>query len=143
MQRRQGRVRRDRHGFGQIDGPSVESAHHAHHRHPGLGITGPDRGLQGAGPTPARQQRAMQIDAAMGGPVEHVLAQQFAIRHDHRQIAVQAGIHSRAFEGVGLPHGQAEAERGDLHRGRSQAMATPGGPVRLSNDAGHGRARRE
>jgi len=81
----------DRQRAGQQHRAGIEARIHLHDRDAGLSITSLDRPLDRGGPTPAGQQRRVDIDATETRHLQHDLRQDQAIGGDHHQICLEPG----------------------------------------------------
>jgi hypothetical protein len=109
--------------------PRIEAFLHLHHHDAGLPITRHHRPLDRRRAAPARQQRTMQIEAAMFGRVEHWLGQQQAIGHHHRQLGSVTGkddLLGLALERPRREHRNAETFRRQMHRRLALLLPAPG-----------------
>ena len=80
----------DRRALGHQHRAGVEAFFHAHDHDAGFRIARHDRALDRRGAAPARQQRAMQIEAAELRRIEDRLRQQQSIGDDDRRIECRA-----------------------------------------------------
>ena len=126
----------------------VQSRIHLHDGDAGLGIAGLDRAVDGGGPTPARQQRAVDVEAAQARQVQRPLLQDQAIGGHHHHVGGggEQGV-ARSGRLVGILAIQAQAVRlahrdavllRQLLDGRGlQLHAATGRAVRLGEHDGH------
>ena len=80
-----GQIRRAEHRAG------VDPGIHPHDADAGLDVAGEDGRGDGRGPAPARQHRAVDVDAPEPGQVEHLLRQDQAVGRDHDHVRREAG----------------------------------------------------
>ena len=115
----------------------VHARVHLERRDPGHGLAAHDRPLDRRGAAVARQQRAVDVDRAAPGCVEHGLRQDLAERGDDRHVGAERA------QALG-PLGIAQARRlqdpepgfqgARLHRWRGQTLSAMGRPVGLRDD---------
>ena len=72
------------------DGAGVEPLVHPHRRHPGPRVAGGDGGLDRRGAAPARQQRGVEVDAAVARQVEQRAREDLAEGDDHGDVGRRA-----------------------------------------------------
>ena len=84
------RVGSDGDPLGQGDRAGVEAGLHAHDHDPGLRVAGHDRPLDRGGAAPARQQRGVQVEAAVPGYGEEGARQDLTIGNDHDDVGRSA-----------------------------------------------------
>ena len=116
----------------------VEPRLHLHDADAGLGVARQDRAVDRRGPAPARQERGVDVEAAVARRVEHRLRQDQAIGDDHarcRRRAPRSRPAPRACAGSrgGAPAGP--APRPGLDGRRAVLLAATGGARRLGVDA--------
>jgi len=70
----------------QQHGTGIEPGLHLHDAHAGHGIAGQDGALDGRRAAPARQERRVDVEAAVARHVEHRLGQQQAVGSDHHDV---------------------------------------------------------
>jgi hypothetical protein len=80
----------NRHFIDEADGAGVESLVHAHDHDAGARIAGHHRSLDGSGAAPARQQRAMKVEAATDRRFQHGTGKDEAVGDDHSKLG---GVH--------------------------------------------------
>ena len=79
----------DGQGFAEQHGAGIEPGFHLHDGVAGFRVAGGDGPLNRGGPTPARQQRAVHVQAAQAGDVQHRLGNDQPIGHYHQGIQIQ------------------------------------------------------
>ncbi len=142
MQQAGGVVEGDGLALGQQHVAGVQARVHLHDGDARLGIAGLDRAMDGRGAAPARQQRAVDVQAAQARQVQHPLRQDQSIGRDHQHVragAVQRGAAGLGFLGelavqaqaARLRHREAQFQRKLLDRRRAQLHAAPGRAVGL------------
>jgi hypothetical protein len=130
----------DRDRVPRHDGPGVEPGVHAHHADPGLGVARQDGALDGRRTAPARQQRRVNVEAAVARMIEHGLRQDEAVGRDHHDVR-RDGQQRRLLLGAAEPfrlvnrHAMAGGEA--LDRARRQMLAAASGPVGLGEHQRH------
>ena len=94
----------DRDAFGHRHVAGVEACVHLHHHHAALGVTGHDGAVDRRGPAPARQQRAVQVEAASGGASRSFAAGSCHRRRPrrHRRCAANSSSASGVFSVDGV-----------------------------------------
>ena len=146
-------VRVDRDACGAQHGTRIESRIHLHERDTRLRIARFQRPMDRRGAAPARQQRSMDIDAAVARNVEHLLGQQQPISGDDHHIVRRC---SQRFDGRPrfggilavtpqrrrLSHRQAVLEGIALDRAGLQLHSAPGRAIRLGENECDGKTRR-
>ena len=88
----------------------------------------------------------MQVDAAVGGRVEHRPWEDASVGHDHGDVGAARGDPVGKLAGLdldGLVDVEAELASSDLDRGFTQAESATSRPVRLADNACHRGALRE
>jgi hypothetical protein len=131
----------------------IEAGVHLHDRDAGLGVAGLDRAMDRRGAAPARQQRAVDVQAAQARQVQHPLRQDQAVGGDHQHVGprgVQRGAAGFGLvrelavqpQAARLGHRRAELEGQLLDRRRRQLHAPAGGTVGLGQHQRHDVARR-
>ena len=119
---------------------------HAHDGDARDRISRQERSLNGRRAAPARQQRSVNIDAAILGKLEHGGRQNQAVG-DHDQGIDRRG--SQHFDrpgrskARGLMHGQSEPERAALDGTQVQRLTPARRSVRLGENGGYGMQRGE
>ena len=119
--------------------PGIQSALHLHDRDARFRISREDRALESRRAAPARQQRGVDVQAAMTRASEHRLGQQQSIGRDHCGIEPkrrERRLLVRAAQRGGAAYGQAKQPRAQLDRRRAIGLAAPRRPRRLRVDAG-------
>ena len=125
--------------LGHQDGTGIEPLIHMHHHHAGLGITRHHGALDGRGAAPARQQGAMQIEAAQPGRIQNGFGQQQAVSDHHRGIEAQrrkGGLFVGAFQGKRSANVQARRLGKFVHWAGGGLHAAAAGARRLGIDGG-------
>jgi hypothetical protein len=134
-----GVVRADVQDFGQQDRALVETFGHAHDLDAGLFVAGHDGALDRRRAAPARQQRAVQVEAAQTRRLQHLGLQNLAVGDDAGGVDVQALEVSMASGGLHRGGGEDRQAHGlgeGVDRGRGQLLAAPARLGRLGID-GH------
>ncbi len=137
-----GVVEPDRLAFDQQHVASVQAGVHLHDRDAGLGVAGLDRAVDRRGAAPARQQRAVDVQAAQSRQRQHPFGQDQAVggHHQHvRACRVQRGAARRGLvrklavqaQAARLRDRNAQVERQLLDRRRRQLHAAAGRAVGL------------
>ena len=140
-----------------IHWPGVQPFVHAHEGHAGRRVAGQQGVLDWRRAAPARQQRGVDVDAAVRRQIEHVRPENLAEGGDDddlRPPLVQWRSGFLAAQRPGLVDGEARRGGGQLDRRRAQLPAAAGRLVGLADDAdnhlrgdqglqnGHGKLRR-
>ena len=73
----------------QQHGAGIQPLVHAHDRHAALGVPSQYRALNWRGAAPSRQQGGVNIDAAVGGDIQHFLRKDQAVGHHHYAVRCQ------------------------------------------------------
>ena len=121
------------------DAPRVKPRIHSHDRDAGLRVPIQDRSLNRSRPTPAGQERGVDIQAAMRRQIEDLGFQDLPKRRHHDKInseGMQRLEDRGRSEFFRLHHIEPEFPGGNLDRRRLELTASPGGPVRPRNHAG-------
>lgn len=119
---------------GAYHGTGVEAGIHLHNAHAGFGVARFDGALYRGGTAPARQQRGVDVEAAVCGCVEHGLRQNQPIGGHHHHIGIlraQKGLCFFVAQGCGLGDGQAQFKRGLFYRAGLKLHAAAFGAVGL------------
>jgi len=129
---------------GDGDGPlgedraGIQPGIHAHDGDASLGVTGADGGLDRRGAAPARQQRGVDVDAAVGGQIQHVLAQDLPEGGNNDQVGLPACQMIKRFrcaQSPGLKDRDACRLRHPFDGRGAQFAPAPGRAVGLGDDA--------
>ena len=121
-------------------GARVQTLLHAHDAHARLLVARQDGALDGRGAAPARQKRRVHVEASVAGQVEHGLRQDGAVgRHadDVRSERRQLALHGLVAQRARRAHGEPQALRRRLHRGRFEALAAPAHGIGARVDGDH------
>jgi hypothetical protein len=122
----------DRRALGEQHRAGIETLIHAHGGDAGLAIAGQDGAMDGRGTAPARQQRAMDVDAAQHRRIEEAFRQDVAVGHHHGGIEIERLERRRvvvALEVLRCAHRQAERV-GELMHGRLAFLLATAGRFR-------------
>ncbi len=131
---------RDRRALGQQHGAGVESFVHAHGGDAGLSVSREDGAMDGRRAAPARQQRAVDIDAPQHRRIEKAFGQDVAVGDDHGRVEIERLERLRfvvAPQALGRAHRQAERQRALVHRRAALLLAATGGLGRARVDGDH------
>ena len=96
--------------------------------------------MDGRRAAPARQQRAVDVDAAQHRGIEEALRQDMAVGDDHRGIEIDRPEGLRLLVVPEAPrrmHGEAQRKGKLMHRRTSLLLAAPGRLGRPCVDSGH------
>ena len=119
----------------------VQAGVHLHDGGAGFPVAGLDRPLNRRGAAPARQQRAVHVDAAEPGQGQHRAGDDQAVGHHdqrvQRQIA-QLVLNLVGFEGVRLQHRQVVCQGQFFHRPGLHFLTAAGAAIRLGEHRGNG-----
>ena len=128
--------RKGQHGARE-DRAGIQALIHLHDRHAGFGIAGEDRALNGRGTAPARQERSVDVQAAVARQRQYFTRQQQPVGDDDEHLgrpALQHGARSFTPQRLRLRQGQRTRERGRLHRARLHFATAPLRTVRRGED---------
>ena len=134
VQSLRGILRRDPANVTQQHGAGIQPFIHLHDGDTGLGIARQDRSLHWRRAAPARQQRSVDIEAAVTRYLQHRLRQNQPISRHHHHVGIQRGnftLHPCGFQGSRLQYQQIVLQGKLLHRAGGQLHAAPGGTIRL------------
>ena len=96
--------------------------------------------MDGRRAAPARQQRAVDVDAAQHRRVEKRLGQDVAVGHDHRGIEIER-LEGRRFllaaQAFRRAHGKTQRQGELMHRRAALLLAAAGGLGRAGVDGDH------
>ena len=124
----------NRAGMAADNGTGVEPGVHLHDADAGFAIARFNSALDGCGTAPARQQRGVDVEAAVARDVEHGLRQQQAVGGHHHDVGFHSAQHflcGLAFQAFGLGYLKTEFERGFFDGRSLQLHAAPFGTVGL------------
>ena len=119
------------------DRAAVQPGLHLHDGDAAFPVAGLDGPLYGGRAAPARQQRGMDIDAALAGRGEDFRGQQQAIGHHQQQVYIPQGAGPECARVFRLQQGQAMLQRALLDRALPDPAVAPGGAIRLGEDPSH------
>ena len=127
-------VRADRRRASQEHRAGIETGVHEHRGDAGLGLSFGDRPLDRRGAAVLRQQRRVDVDAAVSRNVEQGLREDAAVGEDDSGVRGERRDQVARLVGAdlrGLVDGNAEAIGGDLHFGRMERLLAADGAVGL------------
>ena len=132
-------MRSDFHGGLRQNRTGIHGAHNAEHRSTSHLFAGPNGTLYRSRAAPLRKQREMQVIPAHRQRVEHILLQDFAVRHHCGSLS--SGGCQFGNEGflarIGFDHRQAKLKRGLFHGIRHQLASTTGRRIRSGEYGDH------
>ena len=120
--------------MGAHHGAGVEAGIHLHDAHAGFSVAGFDGALYRGGTAPARQQRGVDVEAAVRGRVEHGLRQNQPVGGHHHHVGIlgaQQGLCFFVAQRCGLGDGQTQFKRGLFDRAGLKLHAAAFGAVGL------------
>ncbi len=124
----------------QEDGPGIHPLHEAEDGDPRLGLPPQERPVDGGGAPVPGEERGVHVDAAVPGQVQDGPRQDLPVGHHDDALGGSRGqrLHRGGIaKRLRLDRGEAQAERGGLHRRRLEALASAGGTVRLAHHQAH------
>jgi len=132
-------MRSDFHSGLRQNRTGIHGSHDAEHRGSGHLLARPNGTLHGSRATPLRKQREVQVVPSHRQRVEHILLQDFAIRHHCRGLGTGRSKfgNERFLARIGFNHRQTKIKSGLLHGIRYQFASTPGRSIRSGEHCDH------